>query len=222
MTLEEFKKQFRIVKEKGFIKSIRKGPTGVGHTFERVMGLTENNLSVPDIDGIELKTHRDSSNSMITLLTFNNKAWLMNPLEAIKKYGSLDSKGRLGLYYTLSLTPNSAGLFLLVQKESISVQHTSGETIAEWNLDALQKRFKEKLPALMFVSAFIEERDGIEYFQYYRAQLMQNTNKELLADLFRTGDLLLDLRLHDKGTSARNHGTGFRTFEKKLPKKEGK
>ena len=84
MTLEEFKKQFRIVKEKGFIKSIRKGPTGVGHTFERVMGLTENNLSVPDIDGIELKTHRDSSNSMITLLTFNNKAWLMNPLEAIK------------------------------------------------------------------------------------------------------------------------------------------
>lgn len=162
MALEEFKKQFRIVKEKGFIKSIRKGPTGVGHTFERVMGLTENNLSVPDIDGIELKTHRDSSNSMITL-------------------------------------------------------YTSGETIAEWNLDVLQKRFKEKLPALMFVPAFIEERDGIEYFQYYRAQLMQNTNKELLADLFRTGDLLLDLRLHDKGTSARNHGTGFRTFEKNCP-----
>ena len=29
--------------------------------------------------------------------------------------------------------------------------------------------------------------------------------------------LLVDLRLHDKGTMTRNHGTGFRTYEDKLP-----
>ena len=46
---------------------------------------------------------------------------------------------------------------------------------------------------------------------------MRDTTKELLSELFKTGNLLVDLRLYDKKTMARNHGTGFRTFENKLP-----
>jgi len=46
---------------------------------------------------------------------------------------------------------------------------------------------------------------------------MKETSPELLADEFREENILVDLRLHDKGTSARNHGTGFRTYEHKLP-----
>ena len=46
---------------------------------------------------------------------------------------------------------------------------------------------------------------------------MKDTTKDLLSELFKTGNLLVDLRLHDKETMARNHGTGFRTFEDKLP-----
>jgi hypothetical protein len=46
---------------------------------------------------------------------------------------------------------------------------------------------------------------------------MKNTTPELLADQFKAENILVDLRLHDKGTRARNHGTGFRTYEDKLP-----
>jgi hypothetical protein len=141
----------------------------------------------------------------------------MPPLEAVKKYGSLDKDGRQGLYYTMPLKPNSAGLFLDVQKSEISVRHISGEVIATWQLRTLADRFVQKIPALLLVSTFSEERDGIEYFHYYRAQLMKGTSPELLADQFREENILVDLRLHDKGTMARNHGTGFRTFEDKLP-----
>jgi len=218
MTLEEFKTKFKSLKERGFIPTTRKGPTGIGHTFETALELDENNFALPDIDNIEIKAHRDGVNSMITLFTFNNKAWIMPPLDAIKKYGSYDQNGRLGMYYTMSLTPNSAGLFLTVDKEKITLQHTSGEIIATWRLDNLAERFLQKIPALLFVSALTEERDGKEYFHFYRAQLMKGTTPELLSDLFKTGDILVDLRLHDKGTSARNHGTGFRTFENKLPR----
>ncbi len=218
MTLEEFKIKFKTLKERGFIPTTRKGPTGIGHTFETALELDENNFALPDIDNIEIKAHRDDVNSMITLFTFNNKAWIMQPLDAIKKYGSYDQNGRLGMYYTMSLTPNSAGLFLTLDKEKITVQHTSGEIIATWRLDKLAERFLQKIPALLFVSALTEERDGKEYFHFYRAQLMKGTTPELLSDLFKTGDILVDLRLHDKGTSARNHGTGFRTFENKLPR----
>jgi len=218
MTLEEFKTKFKSLKERGFVPTTRKGPTGIGHTFETALELDENNFALPDIDNIEIKAHRDGVNSMITLFTFNNKAWVMPPLDAIKKYGSYDQNGRLGMYYTMSLTPNSVGLFLTVDKEKITVQHTSGEIIATWRLDNLAERFLQKIPALLFVSALTEERDGKEYFHFYRAQLMKGTTPELLSDLFKTGDILVDLRLHDKGTSARNHGTGFRTFESKLPR----
>ncbi len=141
----------------------------------------------------------------------------MPPLEAVKKYGSLDKDGRQGLYYTMSLKPNSAGLFLDVQKLEISVRHISGNIIATWQLKTLADRFMQKMPALLFVSAFTEERDGLEYFHFYRAQLMKGTSPELLADQFRAENILVDLRLHDKGTRARNHGTGFRAYEDKLP-----
>ncbi len=217
MNLEEFKQKFQELRGKGFVKSLRKGPTGIGFTFETLMGVEENNLALPDIDSIEIKAHRDNSKSMITLFTFNKKAWQINPLEAIRKYGSYDNSGRLGMYYTMSLTPNSAGLFLTINETEISVQHTSGEIITTWQLSTLAERFSQKLPALLFISAHTEERAGIEYFHFYRGQLMRDTTKELLSELFKTGNLLVDLRLHDKETMARNHGTGFRTFEDKLP-----
>ncbi|KAA6329404.1 hypothetical protein EZS27_021787 [termite gut metagenome] len=217
MTIKEFTENFKKIREFGFVPTLRKGPTGIGYTLETLLGIRENNDAHPDIEGAELKAHRTKGNSMITLFTFNNKVWKMLPLEAVKKYGSLDKDGRQGLYYTMSLKPNSAGLFLDVQKTEISVRHISGEVIATWQLNDLADRFIQKIPALLFVSAFTEERDGIEYFHFSRAQLMKGTSPELLADQFKEENILVDLRLHDKCTMARNHGTGFRTYEDKLP-----
>lgn len=42
------------------------------------------------------------------------------------------------------------------------------------------------------------------------------TTKEILKNQFENGQLLVDLRLHDKGTMARNHGMGFRLFENNI------
>ena len=64
MKLEKFKQKFQNLKKQGFVKSLRKGPTGVGYTFETLLELKENNLALPDIDGIEIKAHRDNSKSM--------------------------------------------------------------------------------------------------------------------------------------------------------------
>ena len=217
MTLEEFKEKFDELKSKGFIPTTRNGPTGIGHTLETNLGLTENNLAAPDLHEIELKAHRSKTKNLITLFTFNNKVWKMPALEAVKKYGSLDANGRLGLYYTMSLKPNSAGLFLEVSDTEISVRHISGEVVATWQLSDLADRFMQKIPALMLVSAFSEERAGKEYLHFYRARLMQETSPDLLANQFREENILVDLRLHDQGTMARNHGTGFRTYEDKLP-----
>jgi hypothetical protein len=217
ITTVEFSEKFRKIKDMGFVPSRRNGPTGIGYTLETLLGISENNDAAPDIEGAELKAHRSGSANMVTLFTFNHKAWKMPPLEAVKTYGSLDRDGRQGLYYTMSLKPNSAGLFLNVEKNELSVRHISGKIVVSWPMKAVSQRFTQKLPALIFVSAFTELRDDKEYFHFYRAQLMKDTTPELLENQFREENILVDLRLHDKGTMARNHGTGFRTFESKLP-----
>jgi hypothetical protein len=217
MDLTEFSAKFRTIKDMGFVQSLRNGPTGIGYTLETLLGISENNIALPDLEEAELKAHRTNVNGLITLFTFNNKAWKMPPLEAVKTYGSLDRDGRQGLYYTMSLKPNSAGLFLDVQEHEIAVRHISGKIIVSWELEKITERFIKKIPALVFVSAFTEERDGKEYFQFYRAQLMKDTTPELLTSQFKSENILVDLRLHDKGTMARNHGTGFRTYSNNLP-----
>ncbi|MGK7945220.1 MAG: MvaI/BcnI family restriction endonuclease, partial [Microcystaceae cyanobacterium] len=50
MNLDEFTEKFRILNQKGFIRSKRKSSTGIGYTFETELGLKENNLALPDID----------------------------------------------------------------------------------------------------------------------------------------------------------------------------
>ncbi len=214
--LAEFKEKFEKVKEMGFVKARRSGPTGVGHTLEQLLGMTENNIALPDLGEVELKGKRLNSSSMITLFTFNRKAWKMKPLDAVKTYGSLDKNGRLGLYYTMSPTPNGAGLFLHVESETISVRHISGQILAEWKMEDLTKRFLQKIPAFVLVTAKSEERDGVEWFSYTRAQIVHGTTPNILQEQIAAGNILVDLRLHDQVTRARNHGTAFRVKEKNL------
>lgn len=97
------------------------------------------------------------------------------------------------------------------------MRHISGEILAEWQLSALAKRFHQKIPALILVSAFTEIRNSEEWFLFDRAQLLSGTSPQILRNQLLAGNVLVDLRLQDKITSARNHGTGFRAYIDKLP-----
>ncbi len=200
LTLSKFKKVFPKIKEQGWIKSHRKGPTGIGHTLEQLLGFTENNIALPDLGNIELKAHRIGSSSMITLFTFNRKAWRMKPLDAVRKYGTPDENKRLGLYFTMSRTPNSMGLFLHIEVDKISVRHISGEVIAEWELNTLAERFMKKLPGLVLVSAFSEMRGDIEWFQYDRAQLLTGTSPDIISNQLWAQNILFDVRMDTRPT----------------------
>ncbi len=217
MTLSKFIQAFGELKARGWVKSERKGATGIGHTLEKLIGLPENNIALPDLGEIELKARRVNSSSMITLFTFNHKVWKMKQLDAIRKYGTPDENERLGLYFTMSSAPNKAGLFLNIESETLSVCHVSGELVAEWQLQTLVERFIEKIPALILVSAQSRIENDDEWFKFEKTQLLTGTSAEIIRSQILAGNILVDLRLHDKITSVRNHGTGFRAHEDKLP-----
>ncbi|MGB7921791.1 MAG: MvaI/BcnI family restriction endonuclease [Pyrinomonadaceae bacterium] len=217
ITLEDFREKFTEIKRMGWVASKRRSSTGVGYTLETLLGIEENNIALPDFGTVELKSHRVKSTSMVTLFTFDRKVWRMNPLQAVRKYGTRDANERLGLYFTMSPTPTSTGLFLHIEPETISVRHHSGEVVAEWSLEALARQFMKKMPALVLVSALSEMRGDTEYFNYTSARLLERTSPEILREQILAGNVLVDLRVHDRPTSARNRGTGFRARKNSLP-----
>jgi hypothetical protein len=217
ITLDEFRSKFAAIKLMGWVPSQRRSNTGVGYTLETLLGIEENNIALPDFGAVELKSHRLNSTSMVTLFTFDRKVWKINPLQAVRNYGTRDANGRLGLYFTMSPTPTSTGLFLYLEPEAISVRHISGEVIAEWSLEALAEQFVKKMPALVLVSALSEMRGDTEYFHYTSARLLEGTSTGILREQILAGNVLVDLRLHDRPTSARNRGTAFRAHKGKLP-----
>ena len=217
MRITEFQARLKSIRDKSFIRSKRKGPTGIGYTLESELGIKENNIAVPDLGFAELKSHRENHTGLVTLFTFNKKAWKIKPLLAIKKYGSYDKNNRKGMYYTITQKPNSAGLFLTCNDDTIQIQHTSGEVIIQWIMDSVAKKFSQKMKTVILVSTKVELREGREYFHYYRARVLQgNMSKQGLINAFISGDFVIDLRLHDKITMARNHGTAFRVQRNKL------
>ena len=69
IVMESFKADFDKIKGKEF-KSNRRSNTGIGKTFEDIIGVEENNNLLVDYKGeIELKSQRAYTQSKITLFT---------------------------------------------------------------------------------------------------------------------------------------------------------
>ncbi|MDE5587075.1 MAG: hypothetical protein K2I72_01735, partial [Bacilli bacterium] len=61
------KNEFEKIKEMGYVQSTRSGFTGIGKTFEDLIGKEEDSLETPDYHGIEIKTKRGYSRGYTTL-----------------------------------------------------------------------------------------------------------------------------------------------------------
>ncbi len=74
-SIRELRGKFLKIKEMGYVKSVRGGSTGVGATFEFLLGKSEDKLEAPDFKGIEIKTRRGYSKSEINLFNALSSFW---------------------------------------------------------------------------------------------------------------------------------------------------
>lgn len=222
MQLQQLVKKLNALQEKGFIKSIRKGPTGIGHLVEMELGLSESNIPIPDIGGrVEVKATRRNVNSLITLFTFNKAVWKAKQSHIIGKYGYIDEQGREALYNTVNTkSPNSQGFYLVVDKQRnliILRNKDESDNIAEWSTYVIAGKFMSKMDRLLLILADNKIEEGIEYFHFNEAYLLENPTPEKFLDAFDKSEMLIDIRMHLKSSGGvRNHGTGFRIAEKHL------
>ena len=221
MTLTELTKKLMEISKLGYVKSLRKGNTGIGYTFEYLIGLDETNIPIPDIGGrVEIKTSRKDSSSLVTLFTFNRSVWLKKQREIIECFGYKDSKGRKALKSTIFFNkPNSLGLFLEIDesKNVIKLLSPTKEMLAEWDVYVIVGVFSSKLSRLLFVLADRRINNGVEEFFYYEAYLLTEPNPRNFLNAFKNSLVGIDLRMHlRENGSVRNRGTGFRMREKDM------
>ena len=76
-------KKFCFIKDMGFIKSKRKGSTGVGYTFEELINKPEESFPIPDFNSIEIKTCRYQSRQAIHLFTATPDGDFLFPIKRI-------------------------------------------------------------------------------------------------------------------------------------------
>ena len=213
MELTEFKTKFQKIKSSGFIETQRMGDTGVGHTLEQELGLTENCISGPDFVGNELKAARKGAGGKQTL--FNKEGtWVISKEDYIETYGFAHTTkiGEMSGHSTVTKNTNKRGLFIKTTDSYCAVMHGS-TIIIKWDWSTLIDQFAVKFPACVKVFADVEMRNGVEHFHYNEAYRYIGTDKNLFRTAIENNVIAIDIRMRTQktiGKSIRNRGTAFR------------
>jgi hypothetical protein len=219
-TLVQIKKALQELSKKGWIKSNRSHNTGIGKTLEDYLGITENNIALPDFGVMELKSQRLGTLSMITLFTKSPEG--ITNAEIRKRFGYPDpefpkikilhqtifdgKKNRMGFQATVDEKQEK----LLILK--------NGKLLGYYNLSFLKQKAVEKIGnGLILVRAETKKIRGHEYFHYKDAYLL----KEIDPVKFLTHSKY-DIRLgvYHSGKNVgkpHDHGSAFRITEKAMP-----
>ncbi len=222
MNLKDIQNKLREIKAMGFVESLRRGPTGIGYTFETLFGVKENNIPIPDIGGrVEIKTIRSDSQSLITLFTFNRGVWRISQKELIQKYGYIDEKGRPALKNTLFYgKPITQGISLEIDEDKNNIyliDVNTKEILATWDIYVIVGIFMTSLSRLLIVTADRKIEQGKEYLHYNQAYLLTDPSARNFIKAFKNSIIGIDIRMHlQESGSVRNRGTAFRIKEKDL------
>lgn len=231
-------KKFYEIKEMKWVKSVRKGYNGIGSTFEYLLGIEENELELPDYNGIEIKTKRYNSMSYITLFSYTPEGPHYHEVERIKdKYGYPHStyrkykvlnnsvycniKNKIGnkVYFQLHIDRKSEKMYL----EVYDLKGNLIEKEVYWCFDTMREKLYRKMKLLAFVKAISKKMCGEEYFKYYSMVIYILKDFETFIELLEEGIIRLNFKLNirtkgEKIGQIHDHGTSFSISEENLNK----
>lgn len=227
VTLEDFVKEYTKIKELGWVKTHRSGPTGIGKTLEDLLGIPENNLDQPDFGDYELKSCRINSPSMLTMFTRAPQPPKSNTYLR-EKYGysssAYDNDEKV-LHSTLSadrFTPiANTGNMLKIYCEQNGIYIESQEIIENiyWSREALKRCFEKKYKNKFVYAKALNRGSGVsEEFHFIEAYEVSGFDYDAFIKLLESGKIYVDLRIgqyhngKNKGKT-HDHGTGFRIRE---------
>jgi hypothetical protein len=215
---------FDDVSSRGYIRTLRQGPTGVGYTFETLLGIEENNNRGPDFEGIELKCYRlgQGNNNIKKNLFLREPRWIdthTDMASRVRGYGYIDDESRPALYSAVTASTNCHDFALEASADEEKVFLTYNcQRVAEWTFRQLQERLDEKLTHAAFIGAKKRGAAAQEEFHYQTFKYCRHPSVDSFIALVEAGQVIVELRMHVKENgTVRNHGTAFRLNEDRLP-----
>ena len=223
--LEQLNQEFIRIRKMGYVKSSRKGVTGIGKTFEDLLGKKEDNLDMPDYLGIEIKTKLSYSNSHITLFNLTPNGNLETQ-RLCQTYGYpdkvLQNKKVLNISVTTTPTLIANKYFFNLRvdnfkKKIILVIKDRNNNLLEqsiyWSFDNLKEKLEKKLQFLALVNAWSTIRNGEKFYKYSEIKFYKLKTFENFIELINKGNIRISIKMgvfrtglrsglsHDRGTS---------------------
>lgn len=222
-SLNDFIREYKKIKEMGWIKTHRSGPTGIGKTLEDLLGIEENNIDGPDFGEYELKSCRINSQSMLTMFTKTPQPPRSNTYLR-EKYGyssNVYNNDEKVLHSTLTaarfvpIADTGKKLRIICDNEKISIASESEIENVFWDKESLRKAFEKKYKN-KFIYAKAENRGtgATEEFNFIEAYEVSGFDYDAMIKLLEDGKIFVDLRIgqYPDGRT-HDHGTGFRIRE---------
>lgn len=215
LTLKKLKEKLDNISKKGFVKSLRGHDTGIGHTLEQFLGLSENNISLPDLGLFELKAQRMESQSLITLFTKKPDDELNVAL--LNKFGyPRVSNGLKVIHQTIVAGQINKKGFTFINKANRLLIFKDEKYIFSYDKNKLRKVFDRKVGrGMILVLAKSRKHSGrSEEFHYREAYLLREGNFEKFLE-----NLSYDIRIgrYPNGRP-HDHGSAFRIKKSALNK----
>lgn len=227
------KQKFEKIKQMGYVKSTRKGFTGIGKTFEDLIGKTEDTLGFPDYHGIEIKTKKGYSKSYTTLFNATPKG--ENEFE-IKRlcayYGYPDKvlKDKKVLNISINAIPPTlvANRFLFklyidykAQKIFLDIRNKNLELLERnvfWTFTQIQEKLERKLSFLAYIKAWPKIINGVEYYKYYHIEFYKLKSFDEFLKLIEQGKIRITFKIGvfregNRQGEIHDRGTGFEIQE---------
>lgn len=243
-SLQELKQRLIEIKNMGWVATTRHHDTGIGKTFEDLLGIQENNLQIPDIGEIEVKSSRDYTSSFMTLITFEpseefrNVEWTLDGLvNAFGKTGDDKVTGLPVFHITVSSTKYTGN----TQQFKLDIRNIQGEemvcivtkkkfkplnsnlpsdVVACFPVKEIMERISRKLGGcLLVIEAETKKEGNTEKFKLKSAKLYAGFSAPKFIQLIRQGKICLDIRFGRYKSGAKkgqphNHGTAWRIRKK--------
>lgn len=209
--------RFDDVKQRGWIASLRSGDTGVGYTFETLLGITENNNKDADYDGIEIKCKQKKAGRPQTgkvNLFQQAPEWAkkMSGLDRLKMLGKQGVEGLYSCHSQVTTLQNNINLRLaLLEIEQRIDLLKAEEEVGSWKFDILQQRLAEKHNRAVFIKAAVKTDSSGVQFQYNELVYCERPSIQRFVDLVKSRDIVFEFIMSEKekGT-VRNHGYPWR------------
>lgn len=226
--------QYFKVKALGWVQSNRRNNTGIGKTFEDYMGVVENNFEAPDLAGFEIKSHRDVSQSYVTLFTKSPdfpkgaNGFLTSTYGVPYDYDPAIKNLHTSMFATRFNTFHGKYSFRLINDVNLKQlrigiysidTHELIDKSVGYYYSTIDNILKKKLRDLFYVAADRRYNEaGIEEFLFNHAEIYSEPSLKNFLHLIDNGQIMFDIRIgsYKSGNNygkPHDHGSGFRILE---------